>query len=343
MQRNKNEKPQLLFVVSIVISAIAITVIGLVGKFTVYKDYDINLKEQPVFTAMFEGIHDGIYPWAIITGDTDNEQMYAQNTEDEYFEDMIDDDDTESEEHLSLAHDNKENQQSVQKMLRHAKKKAGSDGYAVKVEAKKKTKKKKPKIKITKVKKSYFDDALFIGDSRTVGLSEYSDLKNASYCADVGLSVYTVFDKKIGKIGKKKVTLEQMLKSGKFTKIYIMLGINELGTGTPKTFAKKYGEVIQKIRKYQPDAYIIIQEIMNVGQKLSSQDKIFNNKNIGNRNKELKKLADNKKIFYLEINEAVTDKKGYIPSEYSADGIHLKAKYYELWNDYLLSHGIVEK
>lgn len=33
------------------------------------------------------------------------------------------------------------------------------------------------------VEKSYFNDALFIGDSRTVGISEYGDLNNATFFA----------------------------------------------------------------------------------------------------------------------------------------------------------------
>ena len=44
---------------------------------------------------------------------------------------------------------------------------------------------------------SYFDDALFIGDSRTVGLCEYGTLKNADYFASTGMSVYKLWNEKI--------------------------------------------------------------------------------------------------------------------------------------------------
>ena len=79
------------------------------------------------------------------------------------------------------------------------------------------------------VERNYFDDALFIGDSRTVGISEYGDLNNATFFANTGMSVYNVFEKSVSvpKIGKLK--LEQLLESKKFGKVYIMLGINELG------------------------------------------------------------------------------------------------------------------
>ena len=45
-------------------------------------------------------------------------------------------------------------------------------------------------LQFTTVDASYFDDALFIGDSRTVGIAEYGSLKNATYFADVCL-LYT--------------------------------------------------------------------------------------------------------------------------------------------------------
>ena len=193
------------------------------------------------------------------------------------------------------------------------------------------------------VEQAYFDDVLFIGDSRTVGLSDYSYLDNATYYSDVGLSVYTIFDKKIAKIGSKLVTLEEALKKKQFKKIYIMLGVNELGTGTAKTFVVKYQEMLDKIQKLQPDAYIVIQAIMNLGKEKSDADKIFNNKNITERNEGLETLADNKKIFYINVNDVLTDEDGYLPEDITFDSIHLKAKYYNEWADFLMKNGIVEE
>lgn len=46
------------------------------------------------------------------------------------------------------------------------------------------------------VTEDYFKDALFIGDSRTVGLSQYGDLDQADFAAEVGLTVFRLFDKK---------------------------------------------------------------------------------------------------------------------------------------------------
>jgi hypothetical protein len=193
------------------------------------------------------------------------------------------------------------------------------------------------------VKESYFDDALFIGDSRTVGLSEYSGWKNPTYFADVGLTIYDVFDKKIAEVNGKKYTIDKALEKKKFKKIYIMLGINELGTGNTKIFIKEYKEVIEKIHGLQPDAIIFVEAIMNVSKKKSDTDPIFNNKNIKDKNDHLALLADNKNIFYIDVNKAITDKTGGIPQKYTFDNIHLKAAYYDIWTKFLMKHGIVKE
>lgn len=192
------------------------------------------------------------------------------------------------------------------------------------------------------VEEDYFKDALFIGDSRTVGLSEYSGWTEPTYFAEEGLTIYDIFDKKIAKVNGKKMTIDKALKKQKFGKIYIMLGINEMGRGTRKTFVAEYKKVLEKIQSLQPDAIIFIEGIMNVTKKKSDTDPIFNNKNIKDRNEGIAELADNKNIFYIDVNEAITDDSGGIPEEYTFDNIHLKAEYYKIWTDFLLEHGIVK-
>ncbi len=142
--------------------------------------------------------------------------------------------------------------------------------------------------KVQKVEKTYFDDALFIGDSRTVGISEYGNINNATFFANTGMSVYNVFEKSVSvpKVGKLK--LEQLLKSKKFQKVYVMLGINELGYNTKKTI-ENYKKLIEYIRKTQSDAIIYIQGNLHVTAEKSSKDKIINNTNINNFNNEISK------------------------------------------------------
>lgn len=196
------------------------------------------------------------------------------------------------------------------------------------------------KFEFTKVDKEYFKDALFIGDSRTLGLSEYADLGSADVFADSGMSVYKIFEKKMNIKGIGKVGLENLLKNKSYGKIYVMLGINELGYDHKQT-VHKFKELIQKIQKLQPEAIIFIEANLHVTAAKSAESNIYNNKNINRINKGIKKLADEKQIFYIDINEVFDDENGNLNAEYTTDKVHVLGKYYEQWAEWICTKGIV--
>lgn len=187
------------------------------------------------------------------------------------------------------------------------------------------------------VDESYFDDALFIGDSRTVGLHDYTDLsEHADFLCKTSLTIYKVLDENFKGMG----TVEEVLKKKQYGKIYIMVGINELGQGTTEDFMEKYTEVVDTLHEWDPDAKIIIQGIMKVSGKKDAEDKVFNNSNITGRNHAIATLADNYHIFYIDMNEAVCDEEGNLNAEYTHDQIHLLGMYNDLWKDFLMTRGI---
>lgn len=195
--------------------------------------------------------------------------------------------------------------------------------------------------KFEEVEETYFADALFIGDSRVVGLSKYVNLEGATYMSEVGLSVYTLMDKKfLLDADGKKTTIRQELEKQSFKKIYLMVGINELGTGDEERFQIKYKEVLAEIVELQPDAVIFIQSVLHVSEKKSKSEEFITNENITLRNEGLRKLADNKRIFFLDINSVYDDEEGNLNVEWTGDGVHVKAAHYDLWKQYLLQHGI---
>jgi len=192
---------------------------------------------------------------------------------------------------------------------------------------------------------SYFSDALFIGDSRTVGLSEYcSDLdEQATFYSKVSLTVKAALDKAFVKTEDGKKSVDELLSDERqFRKIYVMLGINEIGGGTAESFREDYGTMLKRIREKQPAAIIIIQSIMHVTAKKGSGDRHINNTRINERNAAIAELADPEQgIFYLDINEALDDGNGDLDAALSFDGVHLKAASYQLWYDYLRTHAYV--
>ena len=193
------------------------------------------------------------------------------------------------------------------------------------------------------VEDDYFEDALFIGDSRTVGLYEYGGLEEiATFYAHSGLTVYKMFDSKIVEVPgqKEKLSVEEALQEKQFAKIYLMIGINEMGTGTVETFMKSYQEAIAHLQELQPDATIYLQAIMKVSTKRSQQGDYITNEGIEERNEAIAKLADGKKIIFLDVNPLLCDETGGIEATYTYDGVHLKAQYVPIWLEYLKEHAV---
>ncbi len=184
----------------------------------------------------------------------------------------------------------------------------------------------------------WFRDAVFVGDSRTEGLANYDGLDGATYYAGKGLMVDTVYTKQTVREGGAKLTVMQALQRKKFSKVYIMLGVNELGWSSFGTFVGDYGKIVDDIRKYQPGTRIYLQAILPVTARKSAESKIYNNARIANSNDAIRKLAAAKKVNYLAADEAVRDSSGALPAGATVDGIHLNAAYCKKWCEYLKAH-----
>ena len=201
---------------------------------------------------------------------------------------------------------------------------------------------------LQEVDDSYFADALMIGDSRTVGLYEYGDMANVtSFMARESASIYDLFDddEKLDYTPKGKETtrrtLKDLLSKAKFKKIYISVGVNELGVPDTKDYYEEFRKVVTKINKLQPDALIYIQGIMHVSKNMSSTDRVYNNRAIVQRNKAIATLANGRNIFYIDMNADLCDENGDLKEEFTGDGIHLKAASCERWHRFLRKNAIV--
>lgn len=189
------------------------------------------------------------------------------------------------------------------------------------------------------VEDSYFDDAVFIGDSRMEGFKLYSGLNNARFLTAVGATVDTVASKATERLSTgEKVPIMNALAREDFSKVYLMLGMNELGWVYPNLFAEHYGGLIDQIREICPDAVVYIEGILPVTAEKDAEGGYINNTRIDQYNQLLRQLAEEKKVWYLDISPAVENSDGRLLEENSFDGIHLKPDACKLWLDYLKTH-----
>ncbi len=193
----------------------------------------------------------------------------------------------------------------------------------------------------------YFDDACFVGDSRMVGIYDYSGWDNADFYCDNGYCVYYFKSGKsvICQNNGKKYTLEDGMDRKKYGKIYIMIGTNDCGYGNTDDFKNNYSEMLDMIREKQPDALIFLIANLRVSAKAEKEDKtgVYNNIDINDKNAAISELADGESVFFFDCNPPFVNEKGYLIEDNTFDGFHVYARQYVEMSELFKAHGIIKK
>ena len=330
-QRKKTPKHAALLIL-IIISALLCTAWSLLMRSSLYADYDIDLKQTPSLVLMMNGIREGVYPWdakfeipegSFLNQAKDRIQAFFDKDQGNTTQTGVDKTVAETPSEIPSEIPSEPDSGLVPEPME-----------PISLEP----------LEFTTVDDTYFDDALFIGDSRMVGLSEYCEpiYSRADFYVKRSMTIYQLLDGKEVKFNKENKTLWEVLDEKQYGKIYIQVGINEIGTGTPEYFQNAYSQVLTEISVRQPNAIIFVNSIMHVTDKMSRKDKLYNNPNINARNAVLEPFADNIHIFYIDVNENIDDANGGMRQDYSYDDIHLLGSCYEPFHRTLLTHGIVK-
>ena len=189
------------------------------------------------------------------------------------------------------------------------------------------------------VEDTYFDDAVFLGDSRTDGFRLYSGLNAGTYLYATGATVESVFSKAVDTPQGRMPLLDALAKTD-CGKIYVMLGINELGWVGTDTFRNQAAKMFQRIQADHPDAVVVIQSLLPVSAKQDAKGSYVNNQRIGVYNQILRELAEELELPYLDVAEAVTDEDGCLRADWTFDGVHLNKAGCQAWLEYLRTHPV---
>ena len=192
----------------------------------------------------------------------------------------------------------------------------------------------------TEVGLDYFEDALFIGDSRMVGIREYSNLPG-TFFANEGFTVFDVTTKKTDVPGYWEMDLAEVLQTKEYGKIFLMLGINDADDPMDQ-FEEQYIKVVEKLRAWQPNAVIYLCANLHVTREKSAGDDVFNNAKLDQINEIIKAAAIERHCYYINANAIFDDENGDLRSDFSGDGVHIYAKYYAAWVDWLCTKGVVD-
>lgn len=187
---------------------------------------------------------------------------------------------------------------------------------------------------------AYFDNALFIGDSIMEGIRQYvaknrsvePTLSDAQFLTSVaGVSIAGLAQNGMGfRYQGADQSLQQILTQTAPTRIFLMLGLNDLAAADPDIveIISSYDKLISQIREAVPGAEVIV---MTNPPKVASgwlpdytANRNFNNALIADFVEALIQMCGSQGIAYVNTHQSLQDGSGALPDSYCRDGyVHL--------------------
>ena len=190
---------------------------------------------------------------------------------------------------------------------------------------------------------SFFDTAVFLGDSITQGMQIYdTGLPNAqvrgyrSSGPQIIVNNATVHDyaRNVDEAALDAVVAAQP------DFLYVLFGTNALVTqGNEDSFIAYYDKMIEILQQNLPGVAIYIQAIPGVQEDVVQTRPGLDNARIQTVNNMLANIALTRGCYFVNIQEALAYPAGDQIDEYeAADGIHFNPEGYGVWADYLKTH-----
>lgn len=186
---------------------------------------------------------------------------------------------------------------------------------------------------------AYFGKCMFVGDSISVGFSDYQFISAKNVIAEIGMNIEKINSEPM-KTAYGELTAIEALKAADPENVYIMLGSNGIAWLPTNTMIEYYSEFVDSIMTQMPevDIYILSIPPVTAEREVAESEPILNS-DIDNYNSELLKMANEKQIHYVDINTTLKNNDGKLPSEEAQDdGMHFVKNTYSVVVDYILSH-----
>ncbi len=201
----------------------------------------------------------------------------------------------------------------------------------------------------TAVDAGWFDDALFIGDSVTLKLSYYADygsLGDAEFLCAGSLGYNNAQwdlndpDNVHPYYNGQKFLVDDGAAYINPAKIFIMLGMNDIGMYGVDGAVEAMKTVTQRIADKCPNAVIYVQSVTPMLENMQLRD--LNNRTIAEFNEKIQPICQERGYIYLDVASAMDDGYGNLVYEYCGDptamGLHFSDAGCAVWVDYLKNH-----
>ncbi len=113
-------------------------------------------------------------------------------------------------------------------------------------------------------------------------------------------------------------------------KIFLLVGVNDLFWEKPiPDIETRYREIVQRIRREQPDAQLILLSVLPLNRKIRSLP--ADNAAVQALNARIVQIAHDYAMPYVNLYDQLTDAAGNLSTQFTTDGIHLNGLGYLVW------------
>lgn len=121
-------------------------------------------------------------------------------------------------------------------------------------------------------------------------------------------------------------------------KVFLLIGINDIGRGLPlEVITSNYERILSKFKEESPRTKVYVQSVLPMNDEILSAAYLKNKKEIvKSLNAEIVQLAKQFDYDYVDLYHNVfSDGKDNLTPDLTIDGIHINPKAYVKWVDYL--------
>lgn len=171
------------------------------------------------------------------------------------------------------------------------------------------------------------NDIVFLGNSITAGV-DWAELLNDTKIKNRGIGGDNTFG-----------LLERLsdITQGKPSKLFIMIGTNDLSAKIPADIIlKNYETIISRIKKETPGTEIFVQAVLPINNTILKNKRTDKVAQILVVNSALKKLAKKMEVTFIDLYPYFSDGDNALIAGYTYDGLHLNINGYLLWRKILI-------
>ena len=196
---------------------------------------------------------------------------------------------------------------------------------------------------------SFFDRAVFIGDSVSLTLESYCKangaLGGAKFLCAGSMSASNMLSGIIlpeyPKGSGQKPAIEESVAACGADVVYVMLGMDNIAYGVDRATGDMV-KILTNITERNPKAQIIIQSVTPMADSSTSYSDKLNNNLINAYNQRMQELCEEHRWYYLNVAEVFKDENSCLIKDYCSDygkmGMHFTYSGAEIWVNYLKTH-----